>query len=364
MIFMEYLTLAKENAPYFFKVPPESQKTWRKIPSLEELTKKYGVSVKSFTEFYDDLAQLNPNKIYVLNGENSDSHLKVRSAFLDFPEKYKYLNERVDSDPLIYEMLADSRSRKSPKEQELMAYINKVTIEAHINCWKLIKPKMLERDIENNFLGFLYEKYYTRTFAYPAICGCGEDSATLHYVKNDKVLEDGQLVLMDCGIMLGGYSSDVTSTVPINGKFTKKQKDIYDLVLKANRSVMSYLKPGIWWADMQLAAENVILTGLQQLGLINSGFEVSELIDNRIAYYFMPHGLGHFLGIDVHDVGGYLSFTPPRVDKLGLKRLRTARYLEDGNIITVEPGIYFIPFLLERAFNDDGIKKKNTLTQN
>ena len=108
---------------------------------------------------------------------------------------------------------------------------------------------------------------------------------------------------------------------------------------------------------MHLLAEKIILEGLIELRLINKGFTMSYMLDQRVCTYFFPCGLGHLVGLEVHDLGGYLSFTPPRQDKLGLKHLRFARDLEEGYFITVEPGIYFIPFLLERAFNDDKINK-------
>jgi len=159
------------------------------------------------------------------------------------------------------------------------------------------------------------------------------------------------------GVRIAGYCSDVTSTAPVNGKFTQRQKDIYNIVLKSNLTVQSVLKPGVSWPNMHLLAEKVIIEGLLGLGLLNKGFTIEEMLESRVGYYFMPHGLGHLLGLEVHDAGGYLSFTPPRHDKVGLKNLRFARTLEEGYFITVEPGIYFVPFLLERAFSDESLKK-------
>ena len=162
---------------------------------------------------------------------------------------------------------------------------------------------------------------------------------------------------MDMGAIAGGYCSDVTSTVPVNGKFTDKQKNIYNIVLDANLEVQKNAKPGISWTDMHLLAEKVILNGLRNLGLLSNNYTVEEMLNNRVAYYFMPHGLGHLIGIDVHDVGGYLSFTPVRSQEKGLNCLRTARYLEENMILSDEPGIYFIPYLIEKAFNDEKINK-------
>jgi Xaa-Pro dipeptidase len=328
-----------------------------KIPTLDELMNKYGVQFKRFEEMYPDIRERNPDKIYVLNGINSDSKLNVCTAKLDFPDEMKELEKRVDYNSYIYEILADCRTRKTQNEIALMAFINKATIEGHLAVHKNIKPGMYERDAENLFFNHMRQNYYTRIWAYPCICGAGQDAGTLHYDKNTKVLGDTDLIVLDMGIRIGGYCSDITSTIPVGGKFTEKQKSIYDLVLSANRTVMAQLKPGVSWPDMQLLAEKVIIDGLKTLGILNKQFDTIEMRDKRVGYYFMPCGVGHFLGLECHDAGGYLSFTPKRSDQLGLKSLRTARTLSEGNIITVEPGIYFIEYLIGLASKDKELSK-------
>jgi len=114
-----------------------------------------------------------------------------------------------------------------------------------------------------------YKYFCYRVTPYLPICGCGHNAATLHYNDNDKILQDGQTVLVDYAHSVGHYASDITSSFPVNGKFTQKQRDIYELVLKASRSVMSAMKPGVSWTDMHLLAERVILTGLRDLGLVS-----------------------------------------------------------------------------------------------
>ena len=354
--FYSILDIHNKEIHLFYILPDESDKTWQYVPSLEELSKKYEVNVFNYSDFYSKMASLNPKKIYVLNGVNSDSTLNIKTVELDFPEQYKILKDKVDTDPLVYEILADTRTRKNKQEIEVMAFASKITVESHINVIKNIKTYKNERDLEANFLAYLSENYYIREFSYPCICGSGSDAATLHYENNDKLLKEGSMILLDMGTRFVGYASDITSTIPINGKFSQRQKQIYDIVLNANRTVMSRLKPGVSWPDMHLLAERTILQGLIDLSLLNK-FKLDDMMKKRIGYYFMPHGLGHLIGLDVHDVGGYLSFTPKRSDVLGLKSLRTARVLEENNVITVEPGIYFIPFLLEKAFLNDSISK-------
>ena len=309
-----------------------------------------------------EINRLNPNKLYVLNGTNSDSGNKVLTCDYVFPAPYDKFNEIIDHDELIYEILADTRTKKSNEEIELLKYINKVTVEAHIHTMKSIyqniKTKsLIERDVENYFYSYIRSKLYCRNHPYEHICGCGVDGATLHYINNDQKLEEGKLILMDMGGLAGGYVSDVTSTVPVSGSFSPEQKEIYNIVLEANQEVKKNAKPGVSWTDMHLLAEKVILTRLREKGFLSQDYTVQEMLDDRVCYYFMPHGLGHLMGLETHDAGGYLSFTPERSTKKGLDCLRTARILEKNMILSVEPGIYFIQYLLEQGFQDKTVSK-------
>jgi Xaa-Pro dipeptidase len=334
----------------------ERDQIFMKIPTLQELIDKYQLPVFDMVDFYSELKKRNPQKIYLLNGVNSDSGLNIHTAKLSFPPGYEDLAKLLDHNPYVYEILAETRTKKTQNEIKLLRYICKITIEAHLQAYKRVMPDVYEHDIENGFYNYLRKSYYTRLWSYPQICGCGKDSATLHYDKNNNVLKKGDLMLMDMGIRFGGYCSDITSTIPVSGTFTSDQAKIYQIVLSANREVIKNLKPGVFWPDMHLLAERVILKGLIEIGILNN-LDIEDMLRDRVCYYFMPHGLGHFMGLEVHDVGGYLSFTPNRLTQLGLASLRTARYLAVDNVITVEPGIYFIPFLLDQALKDDNLKK-------
>lgn len=357
--FWGILDIKYEKLTLFYDLTKdERERIFMKIPSLEELSKKYNLPVLDKEELLSEIKKRDPKRIYVLNGTNSDSGLPILPAKLNFPAGYEDLEKLVDANPYIYEILADTRTRKSRDEINLIKFICKISIEAHLQAYKRVQADVLEREVENGFFNYLRDNYYTRIWAYPMICGCGVNSATLHYEENSKTLKNGDLMLLDMGIRFAGYSSDITSTLPVNGKFSEDQASVYQIVLDANREVMKNLKPGVYWPDMHLVAERVILKGLIKLGLLQgTEQDVEQMLKDRVAYYFMPHGLGHFMGIDVHDVGGYLSFTPKRRQEPGLASLRTARYLSANNVITVEPGIYFIPFLLEKAFSDDSLKK-------
>jgi len=356
--FMAIIDLISEELVLYYDLnKDERDNIFMKIPTLKELEEKYSLPVFDVEDLYKDIKKRNPNKIYLLSGVNSDSGLNVRSAKLVFPADLEEFEKKVDYNSLIYEILAETRATKSEEEISLLRYINEISIEAHVEAWRLMKPELYERDIENAFFNYLREKYFVRIWAYPMICGCGTNSSTLHYQDNTKKLKDGDLMLIDMGIRFAGYTSDITSTVPVNGKFSERQAAIYNIVLKANRTVQENIRAGVYWPNMHILAERVILNGLIDCKILNKGFDIDHMLRDRVAYYFMPHGLGHLMGIEVHDVGGYLSFTPKRLQEPGLSSLRTARYLDANIVITVEPGIYFIPFLLEKALGEEKLRK-------
>ncbi|OMO67327.1 hypothetical protein CCACVL1_20601 [Corchorus capsularis] len=169
-----------------------------------------------------------------------------------------------------------------------------------------------------------------------------------------ETLEDGDMALLDMGAEYSFYGSDITCTFPVNGKFTSDQSLIYNAVLDAHDAVINTMKPGISWVDMHKLAEKVILESLVK-GNILAG-HVEDMMGERLGANFMPHGLGHLLGIDTHDPGGYPKGVE-RPKEPGLKSLRTARHLQEGMVITVEPGCYFIDALLVPAMKNANTSK-------
>uniref|UniRef100_A0A8V1A9B7 Xaa-Pro dipeptidase n=1 Tax=Gallus gallus TaxID=9031 RepID=A0A8V1A9B7_CHICK len=167
---------------------------------------------------------------------------------------------------------------------------------------------------------------------------------------NNKILHPE---IAECLFDMGGeyycYGSDITCTFPANGKFTPDQRAIYEAVLKSSRAVMKAVKPGVAWPDMHRLADRVHLEELTKIGILKGN--VDDMVKVHLGAVFMPHGLGHLLGIDVHDVGGYPEGVE-RIDLPGLRSLRTARNLEQGMVLTIEPGIYFINHLLDQALRD------------
>ncbi len=229
-----------------------------------------------------------------------------------------------------------------------------------MRAMRAAKPGKREDEIAAEFFMHCWKEYNQKLPAYPPIVCSGRRCSVLHYGANTEIIPDHSLLLTDMGMYLQHYASDITTTYPANGKFTPKQRygsrvtdrDIYNIVLKANRTVQHAAGPGVMWTDMHLLAEKVILSGLQELGVIKAAANIEELVAKRVGFIFMPHGLGHLIGLDVHDVGGYLPANPPRSKEPGLRSLRHARELKPGMVTTNEPGCYFIEFLLDGKGHD------------
>ncbi|KAL0586410.1 hypothetical protein ABG067_004023 [Albugo candida] len=291
-------------------------------------------------------------KLFFLNGLNLDSRLRTTTTSqFNGMEAFE-----IDSDSL-HPILVECRVRKSEKELDLLRYVNELSSEAHINVMKTIRPGMMEFHAESSFLHYCYTKGGARFHAYTCICGGGSNAATLHYghagAPNDKMLDSGQLLLNDMGAELHGYVSDITCTFPINGTFTPDQKFIYEAVLKAHDTVIEAIKPGTSYIGLHLLSHRVLTQVFLEHGFFRNG-TVDELMHHQISAYFYPHGLGHLMGLDVHDVGGYLPGSD-RSDKKILSKLRLGRVLEVGMVLTVEPGCYFIDAQLSAALEDPNI---------
>ena len=330
----------------FYEKEPDENKVWMVVPSCEDIEKKYGIKTLLKSSLEKFLQKRNMEVIYILDGINENSDSPVFSAELNFVGDYAYLNKKINHDKYIYMVLCDTRRIKNEKEKALLKYIAKISNEAHMALMKYMKPGLNERDTENFFLQYLRDKNYCRFMAYGCICASGSNAATLHYVLNNRDMEDGDIYLTDMGIRFCGYCSDISTTFPVNGKFTEEQKKIYNIVLEANRGVINAMKPGITkCADLDTLSKKIILGGLQQIGILNPGFSVDDMFNDGLARIFMPHSIGHLLGLDVHDVG-YKSIT-----------YKSNNILENGMFITVEPGIYFIDFLMDEAETSTVLQK-------
>ncbi len=228
-------------------------------------------------------------------------------------------------DSIIHEM----RLLKSEEEIEVMKQAAEITTEAHIRAMKAVKPGMFEYQLEAEYL-YAFNKNGARAPAYNSIVGGGNNACILHYVENNSELKDGDVVLVDAGCEYKYYASDVTRTFPVNGSFTEEQKQIYSVVLEAHKQSMDQLQPGNKWNLAHEKSVEVIVEGLIDLGIIKSSKQ--EAIDTGEYSKFYMHRIGHWLGMDVHDVGSY-------------KQDGDWRELEPGMVMTIEPGIYILDSL-------------------
>lgn len=243
-----------------------------------------------------------------------------------------------------------SRCRVIKNEYEI--HQMKLACEANDAAFKAIMQQIKPGDGEYTAMGIHHEVNLKHGLLHPAYTGIfagGTNAAILHYTDNNAPLNDGDLLLVDAGFECNGYASDYTRTFPVNGKFTDRQKAVYDIVLQAMETAIGMLKPGVRTEDLHYAAARVITEGLVGLNLLKG--DVDALMEAHAFALFFPHGLGHMIGLDTHDLGGYLP-EEERIDKPGIKFLRMRRTLEEGMVITIEPGIYFVEALLKEAFAD------------
>lgn len=219
--------------------------------------------------------------------------------------------------------LHDMRLYKSKTEQKLMKRAAQVSADAHVQAMKVCKPGMYEYELEAEYLHAF--RRHDMQPAYTSIVGGGANACVLHYVNNNAELQDGDLVLIDAGAEHEHYAADITRTFPINGRYSEAQKEIYQIVLDAQYAAIEQVKPGNDWNAPHEAAVRVLTQGLKDLGILKG--EVDELIEAGAYQAFYMHRTGHWLGMDVHDVGDY------KVDDAW-------RELEPGMVLTVEPGLY------------------------
>lgn len=245
----------------------------------------------------------------------------------------------------------------------MLRYVAKVSSDAHKAVMRAARPGLLEYQAEAEFLKHAYFVGGCRHVSYTCICATGHNSAVLHYghaaAPNDRVIRAGDMCLFDMGANYFGYAADITCSFPADGCFSADQRTIYEAVLAANRAVLRAVRPGVKWLDMHLLANRVLLECLRTAGLVRG--EIDAMLAAGINGVFQPHGLGHLLGLDVHDVGAYLEHCPPRPTQPGTTALRFARTLEAGMYVTIEPGCYFIDHLLDEALTNE--KKRGFLVE-
>ena len=276
--------------------------------------------------------QLNVNEAYSIEEFATvlPKILKNLTALYHVPEIHTWGDKLVTESAVSFSeildwrpMLSEMRLIKSPNEIRLMQQAGQITALGHIKAMQTTRPNRFEYEIESDIL-HEFNRHCARFPSYNSIVAGGNNACILHYTENDRPLNDGDLVLIDAGCEFAMYAGDITRTFPVNGKFSQPQREIYELVLKAQKRAIELLIPG---NSIKQANDEVIrikTQGLVDLGILKG--DVDTLIEQQAYRQFYMHGLGHWLGLDVHDVGSYGQ------DK--------QRILEIGMVITVEPGIY------------------------
>ncbi|KAH7273119.1 putative Xaa-Pro aminopeptidase [Fusarium solani] len=311
---------------------------WSGLPlSIDEALQKYDVDeVKLTSELNATLAHLgraNPQSTaYAIANQVSD-HV----TFLEFEEKnFDALKEAIEV----------SRVVKDEFEVAIIRKANYVSDIAHRAVLEKAKTAVNEREFEAAFLERCVA-HGAKEMAYHPIAASGRAAATLHYVTNEAPLEGKLNLLMDAGAEWNNYAADITRTFPLSGKFSKESREIYEIVLKMQNDCIAVLKEGVLWDDVHLLAHKIAIDGLLSIGILKG--DKDEILKARTSAAFLPHGLGHYLGMDTHDTGGNANYEDK--DKL-FRYLRVRGNLPSGSVITVEPGIYFCNFIIAPYLED------------
>lgn len=302
---------------------------WNGIQPGKNDSRKLGANNYSYFDFKSHLRQIvkTGKKIYMLSQDDVVKDA-IKSKLLQQPDSVHI--------PCIDDIVHEMRVIKSQEETENIRKAIDITSSALNNAFRYCKPNMYEYEIAA-LLQYEYVRNNAKE-AFPSICGSGRNSTALHYKANNRIMLPVDLLLIDVGAKYNNYSADITRTVPVSGKFTQSQLDIYNLVLKAQEEGIKLMKPGYKFMDFHNRCADVICKGLYQLGLVT---DTSQYWQMSVYFY---HQSGHFLGIDVHDAGYIVNSPVPPFDKRG-------RDLEPGMVITIEPGIYIQPDMLKFVYD-------------
>jgi Xaa-Pro aminopeptidase len=317
----EYVLFCREHDP--------KKETWDgKRAGLEGACKIYGADDAFPIEDMDDIL---PNmledreRIFYTMGHDAVFDQRVLGWVNEVRDKARTGVNAPDEFISLTHILHDMRLYKSRQEISAMRKAASISAVAHKSAMQACQPGLMEYQLEAELI-HKFMQQGARNSAYPSIVGGGANSCILHYTDNHDELMDGDVLLIDAGAEYEGYASDITRTFPINGKFTNAQKEIYEIVLCAQLAAIEQVQPGNHWNDPHIAAIKVINEGLLELGILKG--KLSNLLKDHAYRKYYMHRTGHWLGMDVHDVGDY------KVDG-------DWRMLESGMVLTVEPGLYF-----------------------
>jgi len=316
----EYILFCRERDP--------EMETWHgRRAGLEGAQEVHGADDAFPISDIDDILPgllENRERVYYAMGSHPDFDRKVMEWINILRKKSRAGVHTPGEFVALDHLLHDMRLYKSTAEIKTMRQAAQISAQAHLRAMRATAPGKFEYQIEAEIL-HEFALNGARSPSYPSIVGGGANGCILHYTENSDELQDGDLLLIDAGCELDCYAADITRTFPVNGRFTPAQRAVYELVLDANYAAIEEVKPGNHWNQPHEAAVKVLTQGLIKLGLLKG--TPAKLIKEEAYRRFYMHRTGHWLGMDVHDVGEY---------KLG----NEWRVLEPGMVLTIEPGLY------------------------
>ncbi|KAI9773575.1 MAG: hypothetical protein M1840_006849 [Geoglossum simile] len=338
-----YLTYATATRKLTLYIPPvvPDEVIWTGLPlSKEEALEKYDIDevaystdVNPFLAHVAARGESSASTVWAIHGQVSD-HI----TFLGFREKdFVLLREAVE----------ECRIVKDDYEVALIRRANEISTGAHHAVMRAVKQAKNERELEAVFLHHCISLGAPNQ-AYHSIVASGTNAATLHYQQNDAPLQDRQLLLLDAGCAYTAYASDITRTFPLTGTFTSPALKIYNLVHTMQSRCISAIEPNTSWESVHILAHQILIGGLLEIGILKGG-ETEEILRKKTSVAFFPHGLGHYLGLDTHDVGGKPRYED---EDTMFKYLRIRGRIPVGSVVTVEPGIYFCHFIIDPYLAD------------
>jgi len=321
-------------------------------PSMSERSIAVGVKntnpLKTADEFFSKAISAG-RKIHFLPPYRTNNLIKIESL-LGIPHSEVRDNISVE----LIKAVVKQRSVKDQFEIKNIEFMVDVAYKMHTTAMKMAKPGIYEREIAGVIEGISLS--HGGMVSFPVILSI--DGQTLHNHYHGNKLIEGKMMVTDAGSESEDhYASDITRTVPVGGRFNKRQREIYEIVLKANQESITSIKPGVSYKSIHLSAAKIIAEGLKDLGLMHGNME--EAVKNGAHAMFFPHGLGHMMGLDVHDMEdlgeNYVGYDDEikRSTQFGLAFLRLGKKLQENFVLTVEPGIYFIPALIDKWKNEN-----------
>ena len=325
-------------------------------PTVKDLAAKYGVTnTLPITKLEESVreADAKGRKVHFLPPYRGETKMTLGLLLKENPCQMKTL-----ASPELIKAVVSLRSIKEKCEIEEIESALGIAYDMQVTAMKMCKPGTREQDIFGVIEGIALSKGAGSSF--PIILSI--NGQTLHNHSHNNILREGRMMVTDCGAETSlHYASDITRTTPVGGRFSDRQREIYEIVLKANTETINSARPGMSNLDLHLMASKIIASGMKDLGFMKG--DVDDAVSVGAHALFMPHGLGHMLGLDVHDMEGlgedYVGYNDEvqRSTQFGLAFLRFALTFKPGHVFTIEPGCYFIPELMDQWKSEGKFKE-------